>query len=164
MLGTYDLWNAIAKIEGNEGVFARRRDEGPDRGTDGVEFKEDFGLHAMIIAKRFRSKEWEMHPNKVIREKVQKLTDLPNIGKTMAHDLMRIGIARPEQLVGEDPYDLYARFCHAFNERQDPCALDVLMSIVDFMNGGEPRVWWAYTAERKRLYGEKIAVESDQAE
>ncbi|MBU0632533.1 helix-hairpin-helix domain-containing protein [bacterium] len=23
------------------------------------------------------------------------------------------------------------------------------MSITDFMNGGEPKVWWAYTKERK---------------
>ena len=36
--------------------------------------------------------------------------------------------------------------------------LDVLMSITDFMNGNEPRVWWDYTAERKKLYGNKIAI------
>jgi hypothetical protein len=28
-----------------------------------------------------------MNPAKVVREKVVKLTDLPNIGKTVAHDL-----------------------------------------------------------------------------
>lgn len=100
-----------------------------------------------------------MNPSKVIRAKVEKLTDLPNIGKTVAADLMQIGITRPEQLIGEDPYDLYVRFCRAFGEVQDPCALDVLMSIVDFMNGGEPRVWWEYTAERKRRYGTKIAID-----
>ncbi len=99
-----------------------------------------------------------MNPSKVVRQNVSVLTDLPNIGKTMAHDLMQIGISRPEQLTGEDPYDLYVRFCRAFGERQDPCALDVLMSVVDFMNGGEPQVWWAYTAERKHRYGDKIAV------
>jgi len=38
--------------------------------------------------------------------------------------------------------------------------LDVLMSITDFMDGGAPRVWWDYTAERKRRYGDKIAVRS----
>jgi len=100
-----------------------------------------------------------MNPSKVLREKVKRLTDLPNIGKTVAADLMQIGITRPEQLIGEDPYDLYVRFCRAFGERQDPCMLDVLMSITDFMDGGAPRVWWDYTAERKRRYGEKIAVE-----
>lgn len=99
-----------------------------------------------------------MNPAKVVREKVERLTDLPNIGKTMAHDLMRIGISRPEQLIGEDPYDLYVRFCRAFGERQDPCALDVLMSITDFMEGGEPKAWWEYTTERKRRYGGRIAI------
>jgi len=29
--------------------------------------------------------------------------------------------------------------------------LDVLMSVVDFMNGGDPKVWWDYTKERKQL-------------
>ena len=101
-----------------------------------------------------------MNPAKVIREKVEKLTDLPNIGKTVAHDLIRIGITRPDQLAGVDPYELYVRFCTAFGEKQDPCMLDVLMSVTDFMNGGEARVWWDYTAERKRLYGEKIRLQA----
>jgi hypothetical protein len=93
-----------------------------------------------------------MNPAKVIREKVEKLTDLPNVGKTVAADFARIGITHPNQLREEDPYDLYTRFCKAFGERQDPCMLDVLMSITDFMDGGEARVWWDYTAERKRKY------------
>lgn len=99
-----------------------------------------------------------MNPSKVIREKVDKLTDLPNIGKTVAADLMQIGITRPDQLRGEDPYDLYVRFCTAFREKQDPCMLDVLMSITDFMDGGEARVWWDYAAERKVRYGDRIIL------
>jgi len=99
-----------------------------------------------------------MNPVKVIREKVSKLTDLPNIGKTVAHDLTLIGITQPDQLKGEDPYDLYVRFCTAFGEIQDPCMLDVLMSIIDFMDGGEPRVWWDYTPLRKVRYGDKIRL------
>lgn len=94
-----------------------------------------------------------MNPAKVIREKVEKLTDLPNVGKTVASDLARVGITSPDQLRGEDPYDLYVRFCTAFTEKQDPCMLDVLMSIIDFMDGGDSRVWWDYTAERKARYG-----------
>jgi hypothetical protein len=99
-----------------------------------------------------------MNPQKVMREKVEKLTDLPNVGKTTAADLKRIGIERPQQLEGADPYVLYVRLCKAFGERQDPCMLDVLMSIVDFMDGAEPKRWWAYTRLRKRRYGEKIAL------
>lgn len=100
-----------------------------------------------------------MNPVKVIRGNVTKLTDLPNIGKTVANDLKSVGITHPDQLVGVDPYDLYVHFCKAFGEKQDPCMLDVLMSITDFMNGNEPRVWWAYTQERKRRYGNKIIIE-----
>jgi uncharacterized protein YqhQ len=33
--------------------------------------------------------------------------------------------------------------------------LDTLMSVVDFMNGGEAKVWWAYTSERKLLLEER---------
>ncbi|MDD2837776.1 helix-hairpin-helix domain-containing protein [Sulfuricurvum sp.] len=99
-----------------------------------------------------------MNPTKVVRENVVKLTDLPNVGKTVAADFAKIGITRPEQLRGEDPYDLYVRFCKAFGEKQDPCMLDVLMSITDFMNGADAKVWWDYTAERKVRYGEKIRV------
>jgi hypothetical protein len=99
-----------------------------------------------------------MNPEKVVRAKVRTLTDLPNVGKTVAADLGKIGIERPQQLEGADPYELYVRLCRAFGQRQDPCMLDVLMSIVDFMDGAEPKRWWAYTKLRKRRYGEKIAV------
>jgi hypothetical protein len=36
--------------------------------------------------------------------------------------------------------------------RQDPCVLDVFMSIVHFMDGGEALPWWSFTEERKRSY------------
>lgn len=100
-----------------------------------------------------------MNPCKVKRESVVQLTDLPNIGKTLGHDLKSIGINHPDQLKGQDPYNLYVKLCKAFGERQDPCMLDVLMSITDFMNGRQPRVWWDYTDERKRVYGDKINIE-----
>jgi hypothetical protein len=96
-----------------------------------------------------------MNPSKVRRETTVSLTDLPNIGSAMAKDLRRIGIETPQQLVGCDASDLYVKLCEATGSRQDPCVLDTLMSVVDFMNGGEPKVWWAYTPERKRLQNER---------
>jgi len=92
-----------------------------------------------------------MHPDKVRRETTQKLTDLPNIGPSMARSLHMIGISKPEQLVGRDPVELYGQLCENTGSRQDPCVLDVLMSVTDFMNGGEPKQWWAYTSERKKM-------------
>lgn len=92
-----------------------------------------------------------MNPAKVTRETTVKLTDLPNVGKTVAQDLRHIGIKSPEDLVGKDAFVLYHALCESTGTIHDPCMLDVMMSIVDFMNGGEPQVWWAYTDERKRI-------------
>lgn len=96
-----------------------------------------------------------MNPEKVRRETTRALTDLPNIGPAIAKDLQRIGIETPQQLAGRDALELYLRLCEVTGSRQDPCLLDTLMSVVDFMNGGEPKVWWAYTPERKRLQNER---------
>ena len=93
-----------------------------------------------------------MNPSKVIREKVNALTDLPNIGKALAKDLVSIGIESPLQLQNREPLELYKMLCQKSGERKDPCVLDVFMSITDFMNGAEPKVWWDYTQERKDLY------------
>ena len=93
-----------------------------------------------------------MNPKKVIRDQVLKLSDLPNIGLSLAKDLRAIGIDNPIDLVGQDPYTLYVKLCEVMGQRNDPCVLDVMISIVDFMDGNEPRVWWDYTAMRKRMY------------
>lgn len=93
-----------------------------------------------------------MNPKKVIRAQVVKLTDLPNIGSSLAKDLKLIGIASPMDLKGKEPYDLYVKLSDVMGKRNDPCVLDVMMSITDFMDGNEPRVWWEYTAKRKIKY------------
>lgn len=93
-----------------------------------------------------------MHPGKVDRACTAKLEDLPNIGKACAGDLRRIGIDRPQQLIGRDPFELYDQLCRTTGIRQDPCMIDVLMSVVAFMNGGDPLPWWSFTEARKRHY------------
>lgn len=95
-----------------------------------------------------------MNPAKVRRERMDQLTDLPNIGKAMARDLQRLGIRRPEELVGRDPLQLYQQLCRVTGARQDPCVLDTFISITRFMDGEAPQPWWAYTEERKRRYGQ----------
>jgi hypothetical protein len=94
-----------------------------------------------------------MNPAKVERRRVRQLTDLPNVGPATARDLAFIGINAPEQLAGKDPLELYQRLCSKRGARQDPCVLDVLISITRFMGGDAPKPWWAYTGERKRRYG-----------
>jgi hypothetical protein len=92
-----------------------------------------------------------MNPNKVSREKLNTLTDLPNIGPSIAGDLQLIGINAPAQLTGQDPIKLYRQLCKQTNIVHDPCILDVFISIVRFMDGEAPQPWWHYTAERKRM-------------
>ncbi len=76
--------------------------------------------------------------------------DIPNIGKAVAADLRAIGVDRPDDLVGQDPYELYDRLNLSTGMRHDPCVLDAFISAVRFMEGGPAVPWWTYTAERKR--------------
>lgn len=94
-----------------------------------------------------------MHPDKVKREQVKRLTDLPNIGPSIAGDLESIGIHRPSQLSGRCPLELYHALCMTSGTRHDPCVLDVFISVTRFVEGALPRPWWSYTAERKSRYG-----------
>jgi HD-GYP domain-containing protein (c-di-GMP phosphodiesterase class II) len=92
-----------------------------------------------------------MHPDKVKRETTQTLTDLPNVGPKMAAIFERAGVKRPSDLVGSDAVALYETLNRKSGEQFDPCVLDVFLSAVEFMNGGEAKVWWAFTSQRKRL-------------
>ncbi|NTW69668.1 MAG: mitomycin resistance protein [Chlorobiaceae bacterium] len=92
-----------------------------------------------------------MNPAKVSRSRLKELTDLPNIGTSIARDLRQIGISSPEQLAGRSALEMYHDLCRITDTRQDPCVLDVFMSVTSFMSGGEPRTWWSFTEERKRL-------------
>ena len=91
-----------------------------------------------------------MNPTKVRREKLKKLTDLPNIGPSIAADLVLIGVKVPNDLVARDPYEMYRELSAATKCYQDPCVLDVFISITRFMAGEDPKPWWEYTADRKR--------------
>ena len=97
-----------------------------------------------------------MNPAKVERSRVRQLTDLPNVGEATAKDLVLLGIRSPAQLVGKDPWQLYGQLCRKTHSRQDPCVLDVLISITSFADGGEAKPWWEFTAERKRRYGDPL--------
>ena len=81
------------------------------------------------------------------------LEQLPNVGPALAADLRAIGIAEPAQLVQADAWQLYRRLCEATGQRQDPCVLDTFLAVTEFMRGGPPAPWWAYTARRKAEFG-----------
>ncbi|WP_310388347.1 helix-hairpin-helix domain-containing protein [Roseateles sp.] len=90
-----------------------------------------------------------MNPSKVVRARVHRLTDLPNIGKAGAADLELLGVLAPEQLVGQCPYAMYEALCRLTGVRHDPCVIDVFISVTRFMAGEAARPWWDYTPERK---------------
>jgi hypothetical protein len=81
------------------------------------------------------------------------LEQLPNVGPAMASDLRALGIRHPRELAHRDAFVLYQALCAHTGKRQDPCVLDTFMAATDFMRGAAPAPWWAYTAQRKLLYG-----------
>jgi hypothetical protein len=83
------------------------------------------------------------------RQTISQLTDFPNIGKAMARDLRLVNIHHPKDLIGKDGYQLYDELCKVTGKKHDPCVIDVFLSAVDFMKGGEAKPWWNFTAERK---------------
>ncbi|WP_297576489.1 helix-hairpin-helix domain-containing protein [uncultured Deefgea sp.] len=64
-----------------------------------------------------------MNPSKVDRNRLNQLTDLPNIGPALAKDLQLLGITEAKQLIGCSPYELYLALCDITGVRQDPCVL-----------------------------------------
>lgn len=93
---------------------------------------------------------------KTNRNAIRQLTELVNVGNSVAEDLHRIGVMRAQQLIGRDPWKLYCEICTHDKVLHDPCLIDVLISVVDYMNGGKPQKWWKFTARRKSTYGKRF--------
>jgi len=89
------------------------------------------------------------------RNSVSQLAELPNIGKAIAQDLKLIGIEHPLQLIGKDAYELYEALGVVLGKRQDPCVIDVFLSVITFMEGGDPLPWWSFTDERKNYLAQQ---------
>ncbi len=93
-------------------------------------------------------KEQMKNPDRVT---VARLDELPNVGKAMTKCLHMVGIDHPKKLIGKEPVALYEKLCMQTGERYDPCVLDVFMSVIHFMEGGEPLPWWSFTDARKKI-------------
>jgi hypothetical protein len=94
-----------------------------------------------------------------VRISVATLQDIPNIGPSIAGDLQLIGIRKPGDLPGRDPYQMYDSLCTATGVRHDPCVIDAFISAVRYMEGAPSRPWWKYTPERKKA----LAAARDRA-
>ena len=73
----------------------------------------------------------------------------------MARDLRTVNIQHPQDLIGKNGYNLYDELCRTTEKKHDSCVLDVFLSVVDFMKGGEAKPWWKYTAEKKEYLESK---------
>jgi hypothetical protein len=93
-------------------------------------------------------------PKAATAEDCRTLEQLPNVGPAMAADLRLLDIHTPQALRGRDGLQLYHALCTATGQRHDPCVLDTLLAVVDFMNGAPPAPWWAYTKQRKAMVGQ----------
>ena len=82
---------------------------------------------------------------------VRRLTDIPNIGKSIANDLIGLGITTPDAVKAMDPWETYDALRTPMGERHDPCVLDTFMAAHKFMNGGPKQDWWEFTEQRKAM-------------
>jgi len=84
-------------------------------------------------------------------EQARELEALPNIGKAIAADLRAAGITHPRQLLELAPLTVYVRLAGVMAERHDPCVLYTLLAARHFLDSGEARPWWEFTAEGRSL-------------
>jgi Pathogenicity locus len=77
------------------------------------------------------------------------LTDLPNIGKAIAADLMAIGIRSPADLKGRDSLQIFKELKSVMGHRHDPCVYYTLLSVEHFLLTGVSLPWWKFTARGK---------------
>ena len=82
---------------------------------------------------------------------VKLLTDLPNIGKATASDLMSIGIHSPGELANLDPLATFRALAAVMGHRHDPCVLYMLMAVHQYLNGGPAMPWWKFASEGRSL-------------
>ncbi|WP_332777150.1 helix-hairpin-helix domain-containing protein [Polaromonas sp.] len=79
------------------------------------------------------------------------LTDIPNIGVSIAADLCAVGVQTPADVKRMNPLAVYEALRDPMGRRHDPCVLDTFLAAKDFMNGGACQPWWNFTAQRKAM-------------
>ncbi len=87
----------------------------------------------------------------VKKGQAEKLEDIPNIGKSIAHDLRVVGISTPQQLAKSEPLKIYLKLGSAMGQRHDPCVLYTLLAVQHYLQTGEAVKWWGFTDEGKAM-------------
>ncbi len=83
---------------------------------------------------------------------IRALRQMPNVGPSIARDLLSLGIRQPADLKRRNPKRLYDQLCALTGQRHDPCVLDTFMAAVAFAETGVDRKWWEFTPTRKRRF------------
>jgi len=82
-------------------------------------------------------------------KKPGRLTDLPNIGKTTAEKLEKIGIRTPEDFLKRDPYDVF----HTLRRKVDPTLCRCALAGIVGAKTGEP--WHRITKKTAEEYARR---------
>lgn len=86
------------------------------------------------------------------RSDIKSFRDIPNVGVAIEKNFFALGMDKPVELIGKDPYQMYCDLCRITRMRHDPCVIDVFISAVKYMEGGPLKRWWEFTEERKRHF------------
>lgn len=84
---------------------------------------------------------------------MKELTKIPGVGKSIATDLVKIGIRRIDDLKGKDPEELYEQSNRWASYVQDRCLLYVFRCAVYFAEtpkhhqNAEKLKWWNWKDE-----------------
>ena len=115
-----------------------------------LEIFANFSWYGYPCSDNLRGKSWQSRENES-RDSIRGLTDIPNVGKATAQDLLLLGIQCPQDLIGKDALQMFDELCTLTHQKHDPCVIDVFLAAVDFMEGAPKAPWWDYTPLRKRL-------------
>lgn len=81
-------------------------------------------------------------------QSIKELSTIPGVGKSIAADLLEIGIRKVADLSGKDPQHLYDRLNRCAGVRQDRCLLYVFRCAVYYADtesgkrDAEKLKWW----------------------
>jgi len=82
----------------------------------------------------------------VLKDHIKNLTQIPGVGKSIANDLVNIGIKKIEDLKDKDPLKLYERSNKFAGVVQDRCLLYVFRGAVYYASNKkhdpEKLKWW----------------------
>lgn len=80
------------------------------------------------------------------------LQRIPGVGPSLATDLKDLGYETPEELIGEDPEQMFVRLCDLRAKPIDRCVLYVFREAVYYASHHEPEPellkWWNWSDAR----------------